>query len=559
MAFFTMDNYDISDALGLYAKLAELHDENPFKVKAYAAAAFNIKKIKEPLSGFSDEALDSVQGVGKSVIDAIKTIVKTHTFPDLQKAIEKTPEGVLAMLRIKGLGPKKVKAIWQNMGIDTVEQLFDSCRENRLVEQSGFGLKTQSEIIKAIEFSWNASGKYHYARVLKPATEMIAQLRKQFPSHQFEFTGDFRRCADILDEVEILTTAAENELQIYLSGLGFDMDQAAFKDTDAFKYKLIFTEDAVFEKTLFETSATAAHLQQIEYNPAKTFVSEQEVYSHASLPFIEPEMREGHAEVKMAREGRLQKLLEFTDLKGILHNHSTYSDGLHTLREMAEHCKALGYEYLGICDHSRSAGYAGGLQVEKVLQQWKEIDVLNAELAPFRIIKGIESDILGDGNLDYEPEILAGFELVVASVHSNLKMDLARATERITKAIENPYTHILGHPTGRLLLVREGYPIDHKFIIDACAANGVCIEVNANPFRLDLDWRWIGYAMEKGVMLSINPDAHDKTAYNDMRYGTISARKGGLSAAFTLNAMPLAGLTQWLNQKRNGSLKPGNN
>ena len=248
-------------------------------------------------------------------------------------------------------------------------------------------------------------------------------------------------------------------------------------------------------------------------------------------------MREGFGEVAQAKEHKIPDLLENSDLKGILHNHSTYSDGKHSLRQMAEHCKSLGYEYLGISDHSRTASYAGGLEIEKVLKQHAEIDLLNQELAPFRIFKGIESDILADGSLDYPEDVLKSFDFIVSSVHSILNMEKRRATDRLIRAITNPFTTILGHPTGRLLLRREGYPVDHKAIIDACAAHHVVIEINANPWRLDLDWRWVRYAMDQGVKLSINPDAHEMDGYADMKYGVLVGRKGGLTKEMTLNAL----------------------
>ncbi len=269
----------------------------------------------------------------------------------------------------------------------------------------------------------------------------------------------------------------------------------------------------------------------------KDYDSDEAFFSQNQLQFIPSEMREGFGEVEQAKQSNIPALLEESDLKGILHNHSTYSDGKHSLRQMAEHCRALGYEYLGISDHSQTAIYAGGLDVEKILKQHAEIDQLNQEMAPFRIFKGIESDILGDGSLDYENDVLASFDFIVSSVHSILNMDIKRATDRLVRAIENPYTTILGHPTGRLLLRREGYPIDHKTIIDACAANDVVIEINANPWRLDLDWRWIRYAMEQGVKLSINPDAHEMEGYGDMKYGVLVGRKGGLTKEMTLNAL----------------------
>ena len=245
-----------------------------------------------------------------------------------------------------------------------------------------------------------------------------------------------------------------------------------------------------------------------------------------------------------------EEYVEEGDIKGIVHNHSTYSDGIHDLREIATYVRDAGYGYFGISDHSKTAVYANGLSVDRVEQQHAEIESLNAELAPFVIFKGIESDILADGRLDYDDGVLSTFDFVVASVHSGLKMDEAKATTRLITAIENPYTDILGHPTGRLLLAREGYPIDHKAVIDACAANGVAIELNANPLRLDMDHEWIPYAMEKGVMISINPDAHSKEGIHNVRYGVYSARKGGLTTAMCLNAMDMDTFRQWLASRR---------
>ena len=250
-------------------------------------------------------------------------------------------------------------------------------------------------------------------------------------------------------------------------------------------------------------------------------------------------MREEGTEFTLIKNNALPELVESNDLRGILHNHSTYSDGNHSLKEMAEYCKELGFEYLGMCDHSKSAFYANGLKEEAVIKQQAEIDKLNIALSPFKIFKGIESDILFNGELDYDESILKSFDFIVASIHSNLKMDKAKATQRLIKAIENPFTTILGHPTGRLLLSRPGYEIEHAKVIDACAENGVSIELNANPYRLDIDWRWISYALERNVMISINPDAHRKEGYHDMYYGVGAARKGGLTRSMTMNALSL--------------------
>jgi DNA polymerase (family 10) len=306
-----------------------------------------------------------------------------------------------------------------------------------------------------------------------------------------------------------------------------------------------------YGRQLFLTTASQAHLNALPL-PIDNIVfgNEIETYASMNMDYIEPEMREGRGEVVLALNHQIPNLIKLDDLKGILHNHTTYSDGTHSLSEMATYAKELGYEYLGICDHSQSAQYAGGLKADAIMKQHEEIDILNQKLAPFKIFKGIESDILGDGNLDYEDSILKSFDFIVASIHSNLKMTEEKAMTRLIRAIENPYTTILGHPTGRLLLMREGYPINHQKIIDACASNGVAIEINANPYRLDLDWRYIDYALSKNVQLSINPDAHEMNGYHDMYFGVCVARKGGLTKDMCLNAKNLNEIAAYFNQKR---------
>ena len=276
---------------------------------------------------------------------------------------------------------------------------------------------------------------------------------------------------------------------------------------------------------------------------------ESQIFTKANLPFVEPELREQAWALDLAANHALPTLVETIDIKGVVHAHSTYSDGLNTLREMAEHSKNLGYRYLAISDHSKAAFYANGLKEDRLEAQWAEIDLLNQELAPFKIFKSIECDILSEGMLDYDEATLSRFDLVIASVHSNLKMDEAKATHRLLKAVENPHTRILGHPTGRLLLSRLGYPIDHLKIIDACAANNVAIELNANPYRLDLDWTWIPYAVEKGVLISINPDAHSIAGINDIRFGVFSARKGALAKENCLTCFDLEQFDKWVVKK----------
>ncbi|MEY3593257.1 MAG: hypothetical protein RL041_229 [Bacteroidota bacterium] len=556
-----MDNHEIVKALQLYASLAELHEENPFKYKAFASGAFNLRKIKEPLSDLQESQLLLIPGVGKSVAKAIVEYSVSRRFPALEDLLAVTPIGLITMLGVKGLGPKKVRLIWQELGIDTVEDLFDACRQNRLVEVSGFGYKTQQTIMAAIEFSYGARGKFHLARLMPYAESFLAGMRLVFGDERHEFTGDYYRKSDVIENLVLLTTAME------MSGIsseewdavateggpdlvGWTMDEEAgvLRHEQGFVVEMEVVMHSDFDRVLFEGGAAVRHLELLGYSSSDWKGSDRDTYAAKGVNFVVPSRREGHRELERPVEEA--SLLKYSDIKGVLHNHTTYSDGLNSVEEMALFAMEIGMEYLGICDHSKTAGYARGLQVERVLQQFEEIDTLNQQLWPFKIFKGIESDILGNGDLDYEPEILRQFDMVVASVHSNLNMTQDKAMDRLLRAIENPYTTILGHPTGRLLLMREGYPIDHHKVIDACAANGVALELNAHPYRLDIDWRYIDYAMEKGVMVSVNPDAHEKRGYLDMHFGVLSGQKGGLQTSQTLNALNLVEFEAYLAKRK---------
>lgn len=520
-----MTNEEIADTLSLYANLLELHGENSFRLKSYHNAIFKIEKTEKELSNLSEKELEEIEGIGKSIASKIYALTHQHSFKELEDLLHKTPKGVIEMMQIKGIGPKKVATIWQELGIESVGELLYACYENRLVELKGFGSKTQEQIKKNIEFKLHNSGKFHFATAEKVALAAKDYLLKNGAS-LVEITGEIRRCCNIVSQVELIY-CSEKEIELI-----------HFDNPHNIPIKLIKCDKETFITKLFETSATKEHLKLINYTPQ--FVSnEEEIYQKLNIPYIIPEMREGKEELKWAEKNKNSDIIKYEDLKGILHVHTSCSDGKNTLREMAEYCKELGYQYLGISDHSQSAFYANGLTVEKILEQHKEIEQLNKELAPFKIFKGIESDILSNGDLDYENDILKTFDFVIASIHSNLKMNEEKAMHRLIKAIENPFTTILGHMTGRLLLYRAGYPINHKKIIDACAANNVVIELNAHPYRLDIDWEHIYYAMDKGVMISINPDAHEKAGYHDMYYGVCSARKAGLTKNFTFNALSL--------------------
>ena len=566
----TITNRQIAKAFRLASQLMELHSENPFKVKSLQNAAFKIEKLGAPLAEMDDVEIASVEGIGKGLQSKITDYLKRESFSDLDELVGRTPSGVIDMLGIKGIGPKKVLQLWKELEIESVGELLYACNENRLVSLKGFGEKTQKLIRDSIEF--RASNAHNF---LFPIADFISNdIIEKIAARSFEGiifeTGQLRRKCEIIDKIEFVSSISKDDLQSFLQSnelfqnhplkiesgttetINFERVELFFQE----KIPMIFylCNDPNITSLLFLTTSTKEHFEilknEFSISLNSNFDSEESIYSSVGLPYFIPELREGMFEFNLAKDNKLSGLVEYQDLKGILHNHSTYSDGNDTLKVMAEYCKKLGFEYLGICDHSKSAFYANGLNEDRIYQQHDEIDKLNKSLAPFKIFKGIESDILNNGDLDYDESILKSFDFIVASVHSNLRMDEFKATNRLIKAIENPYTTILGHPTGRLLLSRPGYPIDHKKVIDACVANKVVIELNANPYRLDLDWRWIQYAIEKNVMISINPDAHRKEGYHDMQYGVSAARKGGLQKNMVFNALTREELASYFTSKK---------
>ena len=556
-----MENKAVARTLRLLSQLMELHEVNPFKIKSVANAAFKVDKLPYPIAGKTLDELEKIDGIGKSIAAKLIELFGQGSIAELDDLLATTPAGVVEMLGIKGIGPKKIAIIWHDLGIENIGELYYACNENRLIEAKGFGLKTQDEIRKVIEFKMAANGKFLYARIEPFADELLKTLKAHLKNTPIEICGDYRRRLEIIDE--LIWVVGEADTRILMKALtgiaaigNIETTEALITAEAESGLTLSFTccPPANFYKEVFIQTGNADHVEAVLSRiPDASFLphTEAEIYTQAGLAFIEPELREGVAIIADALNNTLPKLITFADLKGTLHNHSTWSDGVNTLEELALYCRdELKLEYLGICDHSKSAFYAKGLSIESVLQQQEEIALLNKKLNGFEILKGIESDILNDGSLDYPDEILARFDFIVASVHSNLKMDVEKATARLIKAIENPYTTILGHPTGRLLLSRKGYDIDYKKVIDACAANGVVIEINANPLRLDLDWRWQHYALEKGVWLSINPDAHRIDGFLDMHYGVLTARKGGLGKEMCLNALSLAEIKTVFNQRQ---------
>ncbi len=546
----------------------ELHEVNAFKIRSYTSAIYSIDQGNISLENLTKEELQKINGIGKSIAEVIVQLQETGTHKYLDELLAETPKGLLEVLEIKGLGPKKIKVLWKELNITSVHELLEACQAGEVAKIKGFGAKTQESIIQSLEFIASNKGKWHYADVESDVETLQSEFEQLFGKDNIAITGEYARKSEIIEKAEWII-CTDNRNTVFQKINAIDSLEQCKKNSSPFTWRgklkekeleitIFATEQSSFVKEQLLRTPSNAHLmapvdaeQRLgSFFKSKTFSSQQEAYKEAGFAYILPELREGQFEIELAKANKLPTLLEETDLKGILHNHSTYSDGKHSLREMAEYCKELGYEYLGISDHSRTASYAGGLSIEQVEEQQKEIKKLNEELAPFKIFSGIESDILLDGSLDYPDDILASFDFIVSSIHSSLNMNRKKATDRLIKAIENPYTTILGHPTGRLLLRREGYPIDHKAIIDACAENQVVIEINANPWRLDLDWRWVHYALEQGVKLSINPDAHEKAGYAHMKYGVLVGRKGGLSKEMTFNALSLEEIDRYFKERK---------
>jgi DNA polymerase (family 10) len=555
-----MENKPIARKLRLLSQLMELHEENPFKIKSIANAAFKVDKLPYPIAGKTFAELEKIDGIGKSTAGKITELLEKGTITELDDLLAKTPGGIVEMMGIKGIGPKKITTIWKDLGIENIGELFYACNENRLVEAKGFGLKTQEEIRKVIEFNMASHGKFLYAKIEKEAKDYLELLKGVFPNALIEFAGKFRRYCEIINTLSIVLGTRDPEIVFntllhsdIMHNIKGDKNLITGHLENGLTIEIICVEKRYYYRELFIQTGDDEHVKNVLDRTSDTIdqpTSEELIYEKAGLEFILPELREGITFIEKAEKNALPQLISHHDLKGTLHNHSTWSDGINTVEEMALYCRdELNLEYLGMCDHSKSAFYAKGLSIERVLQQQEEIDHLNKKLNNFHIFKGIESDILYDGSLDYPDEILKRFDFIVASVHSILKMDEEKATSRLIKAIENPYTTILGHPTGRLLLSRNGYPINYKKVIDACAANKVVIEINANPLRLDLDWRWHQYALEKGVWLSINPDAHRREGFLDTYYGLLIARKGGLYKERCLNALSLQEIEKFFSQK----------
>ena len=540
-----MTNKEIARYINKLGKIMELHDENPFKIRSYYSAYNVLRKIEKPLAEMSEDELSSIPGVGKAISSKILELNATGKLTTFEKYADITPDGIIEMLGVRGFGPKKIKVVWRELGIESIGELLYACNENRLISLKGFGAKTQESLKNQLQYFIDSQGKYLYGYIEDEALSLLHNLKKQFPNHKHEITGGLKQKNPIVPGIEIISTIKSDDLTTdILKDLQLEINEEQYYFGEYPVY-LYFTKSEDFVWDSFIQSSSEGFIDAFQGQPG-SYIDEKSLFDAHDLPYIIPELREDPFIIDIAENGDLPNVIDYLDLKGVIHSHSTYSDGVHSLKEMSEHSILLGLQYLVNSDHSKAAFYANGLTEDIVLKQFEEIDELNSKNHNFRIFKGIEADILSDGSMDYGNDFLKNFEVVIASIHSNLKMDEDKANRRLIAAIENPHTHILGHPTGRLLLSREGYPIDHMKIIDACAANNMVIELNANPLRLDLDWTWIGYALEREVMISINPDSHSKHQIEFMKFGVNVARKAGLTQDMCLNAMDLSQFQNWI-------------
>lgn len=553
------ENKEIASRLVYQAQLMEVLSEDMDRVETLHEAARILKQLETPASELiADESLDEMEGIGPAIADAILSIHDTGTTPHILELEAQIPLGVIQMLNINGLGPKKVAILWKDLGIHNSGELHFACLENRLVRVKGFGEKTQTRLLTTLQSIRNQGDQFLYADLLPQQAAIAALLAETLgPNTQTALTGGMRRQLPVLEKIEFLIEAdgykdimlmliRSNDYELLTAGS--DTLLAHIRDT---KIPVEFHFCAVnFFLELFKTTGPNKHTDLIPLEEGFIYPSEAAIYEQARLPYIPPVLREGEGEIHKTYRNAIPPLVEQDDLKGLLHVHSDWTYGTDGLRELAVASQEMGMDYLGISDHVQSASYPFGLTEAKMTKQLEAIDTLNQELSPFRILKGVEAEILKNGDLHPGPMALSSFDFVIASAHAQLDQPELIMTDRLLKAIRNPFVTILGHVTGRLLLARGEAAIDHKAILDACAEYQVAIELNANPNRLDLDWKWIRYAVEKEVMVAINPDAFSASALADVQWGIPMAQKGMLSPQLTLNAKSLPAIEELFLSKR---------
>lgn len=574
-----MEQKTISDILEEIGTLLEIKGENPFKSKAYYNAARAISSLDDLDKIVRERGLKKIKGIGDAIASKIEEYISTGRIEYLDNLRKDVPPKLIELLQIPNLGPKKIKVLYDTLGITNIGELEYACRENRLVTLPNFGEKTQEKILKGIEFLKKHKDEHLLSEIYPQAESIREKFLKIVPGSDIEICGSLRRRKEVVKDIDILVTGKDHRSitdyfislpeieEVLLKGetktscrlkSGIEADMRVV-DRDAFPYAVMYFTGSKEHNVRLRGISKAKGLKLNEYGLFEAEVlikcaSEEEIYNILGLKYIPPELREDFGEIEAAAEGVLPELITMDDIKGIFHIHTEFSDGIDSIERLADRAQKVGMSYIGISDHSKSAYYAGGLNTEDISRQWDMIDRLNEGYQGFHIFKGIESDILPDGSLDYDDDVLRGFDFVIASIHSGFNMKKEDMEKRIIRAIENPYTTMLGHPTGRLLLSRDGYQVDVKKIIDACSQNSVIIELNASPYRLDIDWRYLKYSKERGVLISINPDAHSADGFYDIFYGIGIARKGWQEKKDVLNAKDLNDIKDTLKnlKKRKG-------
>jgi DNA polymerase (family 10) len=582
-----MNKDQVAEVLVNIATLLDLKGENPFKARAYLNAARTLESLAEPLDKLiAEKRLGEIKGIGEALQEKITTLVTTGKLPYYEDLKAATPPGLVAMLDIPGLGPKKIKVMHDELGIETVEQLESACKDGRVAALKGFGEKTAANICEGINRRRSYASRHLISDVLPLAESLLEGLRAHPDVTQCSTAGSLRRHREVIGDVDLLASSRspENVLDAFTGQpevskiIGRGPTKASVLLAGGIQSDLRVVSDAEYPFALMYFTGSKEHnivlrqraidrglrlneyglfRSQAETRDPKLLVAcqtEEEIFEKLGLHFVPPEMREDLGEIALAEKGPLPRLIEWTDLKGSLHNHSTWSDGHQRPADIAKAMSELGLAYWGVTDHSKSSFQANGLDVARVRKQLKEIREINQTLAgegsDFRLLTGSEVDILKDGRLDFPDDLLAELDVVIASVHQSFNQTEAETTARLIAAARNPFVHILGHLTGRLLLEREPYLVDQRAVIDACAETGTWIELNANPYRFDLDWRLWPYAKSKGVKCVINCDAHRFEHAGFLRLGAGIARKGGLTKSDVINTLPLKALVKELGKKR---------